>query len=191
MSRTPDRLVVASRGSKLALGQARSVAAALERVSPGISVEVVTVSTKGDKDRRPFATIGGKGLFMAEVEREVMEGRADVAIHSAKDLTAELAPGCTLLCVPERAPAADVVVGGMGDRGEDRLASLPSGARVGTSSMRRRALLAEARPDLSAVELRKSADTRAGFWLLAGAFVALVIDGDGARIVELAEFAAG
>jgi hydroxymethylbilane synthase len=162
MSPTPERLVIASRGSKLAVTQARSVVTALRLVAPDISVDLMTVSTKGDKDSRPFEAIGGKGLFMAEVEREVAEGRADVAVHSAKDLTAELAPGCMLLCIPERAPAADVVVGGTGSRGEERLGSLLAGARVGTSSMRRRALLAEARPDLSAVELRGNLDTRLG-----------------------------
>jgi hydroxymethylbilane synthase len=94
------------------------------------------------------------------VERELLEGRADIAVHSAKDLTAQLAPGCAIACVPARGPVSDVVVGGSGDSGPERLASLPPGATVGTSSMRRRALLAEARPDVEAVELRGNLDTR-------------------------------
>jgi hydroxymethylbilane synthase len=118
------------------------------------------VTTTGDRDRRPFAAIGGKGLFTSEVERAVVEGRADIAVHSAKDLTAELAPGCAIVCVPARASVHDVVVGGTAPTGEERIASLPRGAVVGTSSMRRRALLAEARPDLETRELRGNLDTR-------------------------------
>jgi hydroxymethylbilane synthase len=121
---------------------------------PDLDVHVTIVETRGDADSRPFAAIGGRGLFVAEVERAVADGRADLAVHSAKDLTAELAPECTILCVPPRASAHDVVVGA------DALEEVPSGATVGTSSMRRRALLAEARPDLEAVELRGNLDTR-------------------------------
>ena len=127
---------------------------------PDIETELVTISTKGDADPRPFAVIGGKGIFMTEVERAVVDGRADVAVHSAKDLTAAMAPGCVIACVPERAAPEDVVVGGVGTTGEERLGSLPPGARVGTSSLRRRALLAEARPDLQVAELRGNLDTR-------------------------------
>jgi hydroxymethylbilane synthase len=156
----PERLVLASRGSKLALTQARIVEELVKRANPSLVVDVRTVRTTGDKDARPLSVIGGKGLFVAEVEREVAAGRADLAVHSAKDLTAELAPGCTLVCVPARAAVHDVVVGGEGDAGEERLASLASGARVGTSSMRRKALLSEVRPDLDAIDLRGNLDTR-------------------------------
>ncbi len=121
---------------------------------------VVPVRTRGDADRRPFASIGGKGLFVAEVEQAVVDGRADLAVHSAKDLTAQLAPECSILAVPPRAPAHDVVVGGTGVSGQERLGALPPGATVGTSSTRRRALLSEARPDLETVELRGNLDTR-------------------------------
>lgn len=157
---TLERLVIASRGSRLALIQAEIVVDLLRRVYPNIRCEIHPVTTKGDADRRPFREISGKGLFIAEVEREVAEGRADIAVHSAKDLTAKLAPGCAIVCVPARAPAHDVVVGGDGATGEDRLASLPAGATVGTSSMRRRALLAEFRPDLEVVDLRGNLNTR-------------------------------
>ncbi len=153
-------LRVATRGSKLALRQTEIVAALIRRASPRVTIEVVPVTTKGDTDTRPYAEIGGKGLFMGEVEREVVDGRADLAVHSAKDLTAELADGCAIVCVPRRDSSHDVVVGGGTGTGADRLSALPPGARVGTSSMRRRALLAEARPDLDVVELRGNLDTR-------------------------------
>ncbi|HVL65264.1 MAG TPA: hydroxymethylbilane synthase [Actinomycetota bacterium] len=156
----PDRIVLASRGSKLALAQARTVADLITRAHPAIQVEIKTVRTRGDRDRRPFHEIGGKGIFMGEVEREVVEGAADLAVHSAKDLTDALHPDCTLAAVPVRVDARDVVVGGRGETGEDRLGSLPEGASVGTSSLRRRSLLLEARPDLRVVELRGNLDTR-------------------------------
>ena len=154
------RIVIASRGSRLALTQSESVAAALKAAHPGLDTEVLIVKTTGDKDRRPFTAIGGKGIFTTEVEQAVVDGRADIAVHSAKDLTAELEPGCTITCVPRRASTFDVVVGGKGDSGEERLGTLPDRSKVGTSSMRRRALLAEARSDLEAVEFRGNLDTR-------------------------------
>ena len=153
-------LRIATRGSKLALKQTDIVVRMMRAVAPDLDIEVVKVSTKGDADQRPYAEIGGKGLFMSEVEREVLEGRADIAVHSAKDLTSELAEGCAIVCVPPRGPSHDVVVGGTGPDGGHRLGSLAAGAVVGTSSMRRRALLAEARPDLAVVELRGNLDTR-------------------------------
>lgn len=160
MTSSPERLVIASRGSRLALRQAEIVSQLIARVAPGTETEIVPVSTTGDVDKeRPFSSMG-KGIFTTEVSREVVEGRADVAVHSAKDLTAELAPGCSIVCVPPRARVEDVVVGGAGATGEQRLASLERGAAVGTSSMRRRVLLAEARPDLDAVEFRGNLDTR-------------------------------
>jgi hydroxymethylbilane synthase len=154
------RLSIATRGSTLALRQATIVAERVQAAHAGLEIEIKTVATRGDKDRRSFASIGGKGLFVAEVEREVADGRADIAVHSAKDLTAQLAPGCALICIPERAPVHDVVLGASGTSGEERLASLSAGATVGTSSMRRRALLFEARPDLNVVDFRGNLDTR-------------------------------
>jgi hydroxymethylbilane synthase len=160
MSPLPDTLVIAARGSKLALRQVQIVTELVTARHPSIEIEVRTLTTKGDRDQRAFSQIGGKGLFTGEVEREVAEGRADIAVHSAKDLTAELATGCSIICVPVRASVHDVVVGGAGPDGLERLASLPNGARLGTSSMRRRALLAEFRSDLEVVELRGNLDTR-------------------------------
>jgi hydroxymethylbilane synthase len=146
----------------LARKQAAIVATLVRHRHPDIDVEIKIVGTTGDRDRRPFRSIAGKGLFVAEIERSIVDGDADVAVHSAKDLTAELAPGCAIVCVPERGPVHDVVVGGRGQTGEQRIASLEAGARVGTSSMRRRALLAEARQDVEVVDLRGNLDTRLG-----------------------------
>lgn len=160
MSPIPERLVLATRGSRLALRQTEIVSEALRSRYPSIEIEVLAVRTRGDRDQRPYRQIGGKGLFTTEVERQVIEGRADGAVHSAKDLTSELGPGCEIATVLPRASAHDVVAGGEGDSGEERLASLPSGARVGTSSLRRRSLLGEVRPDLEVAELRGNLDTR-------------------------------
>ncbi|HJR45485.1 MAG TPA: hydroxymethylbilane synthase [Actinomycetota bacterium] len=160
MSPSPKTLVIATRGSRLALAQTEIVSALLRARHPELDIEVMVVSTTGDRDKRPFAEIGGKGLFTGEVEAAIVAREADIAVHSAKDLTAELAPGCAIVCIPARASVHDVVVGGSGASGEERLASLPPGARVGTSSLRRRALLMEWRPDLEAVEFRGNVDTR-------------------------------
>ena len=156
----PDHLVIASRGSRLARRQAEIVSDLLRAVHPQLTIEIKTVTTRGDVDQRPFEQIPGKGLFTSEVERAVAEGEADVAVHSAKDLTSELVDRCHIICVPTRASVHDVIVGGKGETGIDRLGNLSSGARVGTSSMRRRSLLAQARPDVEAVELRGNIDTR-------------------------------
>jgi hydroxymethylbilane synthase len=156
----PTEITIASRGSRLALAQSQIVRELLTKVHPSLDVHVKVITTTGDRDERPFASIGGKGLFTSEVERAVQKEEADVAVHSAKDLTAELAPGCSLICIPQRAPSYDVVIGGSGATGEARLQGLPGGATVGTSSMRRRTLLAEARPDVTAVEFRGNLDTR-------------------------------
>ena len=153
-------VTIATRGSRLALRQAETIADLLRRSRRGLDVRLEVITTKGDRDHRPFAATAGRGLFTGEVERAVAEGRADLAVHSAKDLTAELAPGCLIACIPSRRPVEDVVVGGSGETGEERLAALPAGAAVGTSSMRRRTLLAELRPDLEVVELRGNLDTR-------------------------------
>lgn len=163
MNPSPDgfpRLTLATRGSRLALRQSEIVAELLRAAHPAIDIEIKVIKTTGDKDQRPFAEIGGKGLFTSEVERELVEGDAHIAVHSAKDLTAEIATGCVIAAIPQRTGAHDVVVGGPGSTGEERLTNLQPGATVGTSSMRRRSLLAEMRPDLQPVELRGNLDTR-------------------------------
>ncbi len=133
--------------------QTEIVAGLLRSVDPSVEIETIVSKTTGDRDQRPFGQIGSKSLFVAEVEQAVLEGRADCAVHSAKDLTSELGEGCGLV-YPTRASVHDSLMG------IDDLGSLPTGAKVGTSSMRRRSLLMEARPDVEVVELRGNLETR-------------------------------
>ncbi len=150
-------LRVATRASDLALAQARWVAARIERLL-GVGTELVKVTTSGDRLQHvKLAEVGGKGLFVKEIEEALCEGRADVAVHSAKDLPAALAPGLVLAAFPERADPRDALVtrapGGS-------LETLPRGARVGTGSVRRGAQLRARRPDLVIVPLRGNVPTR-------------------------------
>ena len=148
---------IATRGSDLALAQARDVARRI-RETLGSDTELVVVKTSGDRMQDvSLAKIGGKGLFVKEIEEALLDDRADVAVHSAKDLPAELAPGCRLAAFPERADARDALVGRA--RGA-RLADLPEGARVGTGSVRRGAQLRAVRPDFEIVPLRGNVPTR-------------------------------
>jgi hydroxymethylbilane synthase len=136
---------LASRGSALALAQARQVASLL-----GGEVEIVEVVTSGDRRR----AVDDKREWVAEIEDALLRGEADLAVHSAKDVPVSLAPGCALVGSPPRADPRDALCGA------ESLAALPSGARVGTSSLRRRAALLALRPDLDVVELRGNVDTR-------------------------------
>jgi hydroxymethylbilane synthase len=152
-----DRLRVATRGSALALWQARHVAALLRAAHPGLEVLEVVVETAGDRNRDvPIAEIGGRGVFTKEVQAAVLDGRADLAVHSAKDLPSslELQPaGLVIAAVPERADPRDALVG-------STLDAIPPGGTVATGSVRRRAQLADRRPDLTFAELRGNVDTR-------------------------------
>ncbi len=153
----PSILRIATRKSPLALWQAEHVAAALRLAHPGLSVELVPMSTRGDEVLdRPLAEIGGKGLFLKELEVAMMEGRADLAVHSLKDVPVTLEPGFTLPAILPRADAADAFV----SNHHANLADLPQGARVGTSSLRRQALLRAIRPDLELLDLRGNVGTR-------------------------------
>jgi len=163
----PGPLRVATRGSELARWQAERVATLL-----GGDVELVIVSTTGDARRDvPIHAMGGTGVFVKEVQHAVLDGRADVAVHSAKDLPASPGEGgIVLVAVPERADPRDALVGG-------RLDALVPGARVATGSVRRRAQLAALRPDLTFAELRGNIATRleraAGFDAIVMAVAAL------------------
>jgi hydroxymethylbilane synthase len=138
--------------------QSRFVAAALEAAS-GASVEVEVIHTRGDKVLdRPLPEIGGKGLFTEELDRALLDGRIDLAVHSLKDLPTDTTPGLTLACVPRREDPRDVLVGPKSQ--PVSLRDLPEGGVVGTSSLRRRALLAAFRPDLRAKDVRGNLDTR-------------------------------
>ena len=156
---TPDRLRLATRGSALALAQSELVAESLRRQWPGLEVELHLVVTEGDR-RRDVATseLGGKGVFTAGVQRAVLEDEADLAVHSAKDLPAEQVPGLVLAAVPEREDPRDVLLGPEGAL--PGLAALAEGARVGTGSPRRAALIAADRPDLKIVAIRGNVDSR-------------------------------
>jgi hydroxymethylbilane synthase len=146
----PRPLRVATRGSELARWQANRVATLL-----GADTELVVVSTAGDERADvPIHTVGGTGIFVKEVQQAVLGGRADIAVHSAKDLPASDAPDALVLAaVPERADPRDALVG-------STLDALPAGARVATGSVRRRAQLAALRPDLTFAELRGNIATR-------------------------------
>jgi hydroxymethylbilane synthase len=146
-------LRLATRGSPLARHQTDLVAAALRNAHPDLDVEVLVVRTRGDDVSTPLDEIGGQGVFVTEVEAAVAEGRADAAVHSAKDMTSVMAPGLVLAAVPPRADARDGLVG-------STLADLPPGALIATGSARRRAQLAYARPDLSFTEVRGNMERR-------------------------------
>ncbi|HET6812111.1 MAG TPA: hydroxymethylbilane synthase [Acidimicrobiales bacterium] len=153
------RLRIATRGSALALWQARHVAALLREAARvdatgPAEIEEVIVRTTGDVRRDvPIHEMGGQGVFVKEVQAAVLEGRADLAVHSAKDLPPRPAPGLVLAAVPRRADPRDALAGAA-------LADLPAGARVATGSVRRRAQLAWLRPDLTFVGLRGNIGTR-------------------------------
>jgi len=145
-------LVIASRGSQLALWQARWVAAQLSGAGHECRIEII--KTTGDKITDvPLAKVGTKGLFTKEIEEALLDGRADLAVHSLKDLPTEFPEGLVLAAVPEREDPRDAVVG-------RKLADLALGARVGTSSLRRAAQLRQLRPDLQVESVRGNLDTR-------------------------------
>jgi len=150
-------LRIATRKSALALWQAEHVAARLRALHAEVTIELVPMTTRGDEiTDRPLATIGGKGLFLKELEMAMLEDRADIAVHSFKDVPMELEPGFAIGAVLERADAADAFI----SNDHARLDELPRGARVGTSSLRRQAQLRALRPDLELLDLRGNVNTR-------------------------------
>jgi hydroxymethylbilane synthase len=154
MNRT---LRIATRQSALALWQAEHVASRLRAAHAGIAIELVPMTTRGDRILdRPLAQIGGKGLFLKELEVALAERRADIAVHSYKDMPMQLDEGFAVSAVLERADAADAFV----SNGFARIAELPRGAKVGTSSLRRQAQLRAQRSDLELIDLRGNVNTR-------------------------------
>ena len=150
------KIVVGSRGSKLALIQAESVAAKIRETNPSIEVSISQIVTKGDRDRHvQLDQMVGIGVFVKELEEALLDGRIDLAVHSLKDMPAEIPQGLCLAAVTERADPRDVLV----SRGE-RLAELASGAKIGTGSLRRAVQLNACRPDLEACGIRGNVDTR-------------------------------
>jgi hydroxymethylbilane synthase len=164
-------LRIATRKSPLAMWQTEHVAARLRALSPGLSIEFVPLSTRGDEVLdRSLATIGGKGLFMKELELAMLRGEADCAVHSLKDVPMELDGPFALPAILERADHADAFV----SRHYDGIDALPQGARVGSSSLRRQAQLRARRPDLALVDLRGNVNTRLAK-LDAGEYDAIVL----------------
>ncbi len=151
------QLIYATRRSALALAQCRAFVARFTALHPGLTLVEEQVVTTGDKIQdRPLSEVGGKGLFVKEIEEALLDGRADFAVHSIKDVPGSLPDGLEITCIPLREDARDVIVAPR----HGTLAALPSGARVGTSSLRRLVALRAVRPDLTYVSVRGNVDTR-------------------------------
>ncbi|WP_213064685.1 hydroxymethylbilane synthase [Acinetobacter seifertii] len=152
-------LKIATRQSPLALWQAEHIRARLQELHPDLTVELVKFVTQGDKILdTPLAKIGGKGLFVKELEAALLDGRADLAVHSMKDVPMALPEGLTLAVICEREDPLDAFVSNQ----FEKFADLPQGARVGTSSLRRKSQILKQRPDLQIVDLRGNVGTRLG-----------------------------
>ena len=157
ISSAPSRLIIASRESRLALWQAVHIQSRLAALYPQCSVEILGMTTRGDQILdRPLSQIGGKGLFIKELEVAMEEGRADLAVHSLKDVPMEMPEGFALTAIAQREDPRDAFVSSR----YDGLDALPAGAVVGTSSLRRMALVRALRPDLRIEALRGNLDTR-------------------------------
>ncbi|MBQ5732903.1 MAG: hydroxymethylbilane synthase [Selenomonadaceae bacterium] len=151
------KLIVGTRSSQLALWQADFVIGELRKRYPDLAIEKRLMTTKGDKIlNAPLAKIGGKGLFTKELETAMLAGEIDIAVHSLKDMPVVVPEGLVITAVTERADAGDALV----SQRYGSFAALPEGAKVGTSSLRRRAQLLHARPDLQIVDLRGNVNTR-------------------------------
>jgi hydroxymethylbilane synthase len=152
-----DKLVIATRGSALALWQAHHVKARLASVAPSIAVELLVIKTSGDQIQDvPLSQVGGKGLFVKEIEQALLEGRADLAVHSMKDVPPELAEGLAIAAISKRETPWDALCA----RAPVTVETLAHGASVGTSSMRRQCQLLARRPDLKIHMLRGNVPTR-------------------------------
>lgn len=148
---------IGTRGSDLALVQARAVAASLREHHPDLACEVVPIKTRADRMQEvAIAELGGKGVFVKEIETELLKGTIDLAVHSMKDVPAELPEGLEIAAYPRREDPRDILV----TRGNVRLEDLPPGARIGTGSLRRRMQLLKVRPDLKILPIRGNLRTR-------------------------------
>lgn len=155
--RKTSSLRIGTRGSALALVQANWVKARLEERRPGLAVELVIIKTSGDKLKDvPLAQVGGKGLFIKEIEEALFAGQVDLAVHSLKDMPAVVPEGLMIAAVPPREDCRDAFI----SNSYATLAEIPPGGRVGTGSLRRRVQLLHLRPDLEVVPIRGNVDTR-------------------------------
>lgn len=176
-------LVLGTRGSRLAIWQAEWVQAKLRDIAPDVTVTLRRIKTSGDKILDvPLAKIGGKGLFVKEIEEALLQGEIDLAVHSMKDVPTALPDGLEILCMPAREDPRDALI----SRDARVLDQLPRGARVGTSSLRRQAQLLHRRPDLTIGMLRGNLDTRLRK-LRDGEFDAVVLAAAGLRRMGWAE----
>ncbi|WP_455388122.1 hydroxymethylbilane synthase [Petrachloros mirabilis] len=170
-------VVLGTRGSKLAVHQSEWVQARLKELAPHVTVTLRRIQTSGDKILDvPLAKVGGKGLFVKEIEEALLSGEIDLAVHSMKDVPTELPEGLDLLCIPFREDPRDALI----SRDGRMFKELPHGARIGTSSLRRQSQLLQARPDLSISMLRGNLDTRLKK-LREGQFDAIVLAAAGLR----------
>ncbi|PHR58923.1 MAG: hydroxymethylbilane synthase [Arcobacter sp.] len=152
-----DKLIIATRGSKLALWQSQHIKARLEELSPGLEIELKIIVTSGDKIQDiSLSKIGGKGLFLKELEEAMLRGEAHMAVHSLKDVPTVMPEGLPLAAITKREDCRDAML----SEKYENLASLPQGASVGTSSLRRKMQLLMLRPDLNIKDLRGNVDTR-------------------------------
>ena len=179
----PAKLVIASRESRLAMWQAEHVRARLAALYPQCSVEILGMTTRGDQILdRALSKVGGKGLFVKELEVAMDEGRADLAVHSLKDVPMELPDGFSLAAILEREDPRDAFV----SNDYDNLDALPHGAVVGTSSLRRQSLIAARYPHLTILPLRGNLDTRLGK-LDRGDYAAIILAAAGLKRLGLEE----
>jgi len=175
------KIVIATRGSKLALWQANHIKDCIEKKHEDTTVELLILKTKGDIILDvPLAKVGGKGLFVKEIEEALLDGRADIAVHSMKDVPMELPEGLVLGCIPEIENPSDTFL----SVNFDSLDDLPEGASVGTSSLRRQSQLLALRPDLKVVSLRGNVDTRLRK-LMDGEFDAIIMATSGLKRLGL------
>jgi len=155
--RNKKSFAVGTRGSRLALLQAEEITGKLRERFSAFEFTVKVISTKGDRiTDRSLAAIGGKGLFVKEIEDALLKGEIDIAVHSMKDMPAELPEGLKIASITKRLDPHDALI----SRGNQRLSELPAGAMIGTSSLRRKSQILNFRPDLTAVDLRGNLDTR-------------------------------
>jgi hydroxymethylbilane synthase len=175
------KITIATRGSKLALWQSNHIKAVLEEKNPGLEVELKIVITSGDKIiDTPLAKIGGKGLFLKEIEEAMLRGEAQIAVHSLKDVPTVMPDGLVLAAITEREDVRDAML----SEKYTEIEELPKGATVGTSSLRRRMHLARIRPDLIIKDLRGNVDTRIRK-LKEGEFDAIILAAAGISRLEL------
>ncbi len=153
----PKTIRIGTRGSVLALTQTRWVESQIQAQHPGCATELVIIKTTGDKLKDvPLAKVGGKGLFIKEIEEALLAGEVDLAVHSLKDMPAEMPPGCRLGAVPPREDWRDAFISNV----YGSLAQVPAAGKIGTGSLRRRVQILHRRPDLEVVHLRGNVDTR-------------------------------